>query len=46
MVTDAIELLRSLGVPGARLHRELFWVGDEPPAEATTRRRRPARAPR
>jgi ring-1,2-phenylacetyl-CoA epoxidase subunit PaaE len=35
MVTDAIELLRSLGVPGSRLHRELFWVGDEPPAEAT-----------
>jgi ring-1,2-phenylacetyl-CoA epoxidase subunit PaaE len=35
MVTDAMELLRSLGVPGSRLHRELFWVGDEPPAEAT-----------
>ena len=35
MVTDAIELLRSLGVPGSRLHRELFWVGDEPPVEAT-----------
>ncbi|TVZ06786.1 phenylacetate-CoA oxygenase/reductase subunit PaaK [Trebonia kvetii] len=35
MVTDAMELLRSLGVPGSRLHRELFWVGDEPPVEAT-----------
>jgi ring-1,2-phenylacetyl-CoA epoxidase subunit PaaE len=34
MVTDAIEVLRALGVDGARIHRELFWVGDEPPAEA------------
>jgi ring-1,2-phenylacetyl-CoA epoxidase subunit PaaE len=34
MVTDAIEVLRGLGVDGARIHRELFWVGDEPPAEA------------
>ncbi len=35
MVTDAIEVLRGLGVDAARIHRELFWVGDEPPAEAT-----------
>jgi ring-1,2-phenylacetyl-CoA epoxidase subunit PaaE len=35
MVTDAIEVLRGLGVDGARIHRELFWVGDEPPLEAT-----------
>jgi ring-1,2-phenylacetyl-CoA epoxidase subunit PaaE len=35
MVTDAMELLRSLGVPSPRVHRELFWVGDEPPVEAT-----------
>jgi ring-1,2-phenylacetyl-CoA epoxidase subunit PaaE len=35
MVTDAIEVLRELGVEAARIHRELFWVGDEPPAEAT-----------
>ncbi|HEY1820221.1 MAG TPA: 1,2-phenylacetyl-CoA epoxidase subunit PaaE [Trebonia sp.] len=35
MVTDAIDVLRDLGVDNARIHRELFWVGDEPPAEAT-----------
>jgi ring-1,2-phenylacetyl-CoA epoxidase subunit PaaE len=35
MVTDAIEVLRGLGVDAARIHRELFWVGDDPPAEAT-----------
>jgi ring-1,2-phenylacetyl-CoA epoxidase subunit PaaE len=34
MVNDAIEVLRGLGVEAARIHRELFWVGDEPPAEA------------
>ena len=34
MVTDAIEVLRELGVGRRRIHRELFWVGDEPPAEA------------
>ncbi len=34
MVNDAIEVLRRLGVEGGRIHRELFWVGDEPPAEA------------
>ncbi|MGH3262303.1 MAG: 1,2-phenylacetyl-CoA epoxidase subunit PaaE [Trebonia sp.] len=35
MVTDAIEVLRGLGVDAARIHRELFWVGDDPPVEAT-----------
>ena len=34
MVNDAIEVLRKLGVDPARIHRELFWVGDDPPAEA------------
>jgi ring-1,2-phenylacetyl-CoA epoxidase subunit PaaE len=35
MVTDAIEVLRSLGADSTRIHRELFWVGDDPPVEAT-----------
>ena len=35
MVTDAIDVLASLGVGAKRIHRELFWVGDVPPAEAT-----------
>ena len=35
MVTDAIGLLRELGVDASRIHRELFWVGDDPPAEMT-----------
>ncbi len=34
MVNDAIGVLRELGVDPGRIHRELFWVGDEPPAEA------------
>jgi len=34
MVTDATEVLRGLGVDAARLHRELFWVGDQPPPPA------------
>jgi len=33
MTTGATEVLRGLGVPAGRIHRELFWVGDEPPAE-------------
>ncbi|SDO91796.1 ring-1,2-phenylacetyl-CoA epoxidase subunit PaaE [Nakamurella panacisegetis] len=33
MVTDAIEVLTAFGVPGDRIHRELFYVGDEPPVE-------------
>ncbi|GAB2459517.1 1,2-phenylacetyl-CoA epoxidase subunit PaaE [Jatrophihabitans fulvus] len=35
MVTDALELLAELGVERGRIHRELFWVGDDPPVEAT-----------
>ncbi len=35
MVADAIDVLRELGVDAGRIHRELFWVGDDPPAEAT-----------
>jgi ring-1,2-phenylacetyl-CoA epoxidase subunit PaaE len=35
LVTGATEVLKELGVPSARIHRELFWVEDEPPAEAT-----------
>ena len=33
MVDDAIGVLGELGVDRGRIHRELFWVGDEPPAE-------------
>jgi ring-1,2-phenylacetyl-CoA epoxidase subunit PaaE len=35
LVTGAAEVLRELGVEPAQIHRELFWVGDEPPVEAT-----------
>jgi ring-1,2-phenylacetyl-CoA epoxidase subunit PaaE len=35
MVTDATGVLTGLGVAAARIHRELFWVGDVRPAEAT-----------
>jgi ring-1,2-phenylacetyl-CoA epoxidase subunit PaaE len=31
MVSDAIDVLTSLGVGAERIHRELFWVGDAPP---------------
>jgi ring-1,2-phenylacetyl-CoA epoxidase subunit PaaE len=34
LVTGALEVLGGLGVNSARVHRELFWVGDERPAEA------------
>jgi ring-1,2-phenylacetyl-CoA epoxidase subunit PaaE len=34
MVEDAIGLLTELGVPRARIHRELFYVEDAPPAQA------------
>jgi ring-1,2-phenylacetyl-CoA epoxidase subunit PaaE len=34
MVSDAIDLLAALGVEAGRIHRELFWVGDDPPALA------------
>jgi ring-1,2-phenylacetyl-CoA epoxidase subunit PaaE len=33
MVTGAIEVLTELGVPAGRIHRELFYVEDEPPAQ-------------
>jgi ring-1,2-phenylacetyl-CoA epoxidase subunit PaaE len=35
MVTDAMDMLADLGVEPGRVHRELFWVGDDPPAMAT-----------
>jgi len=34
MVEDAIGLLTKLGVPRGRIHRELFYVEDEPPEQA------------
>jgi ring-1,2-phenylacetyl-CoA epoxidase subunit PaaE len=34
LITAATQVLTALGVPPARIHRELFWVGDEPPAPA------------
>jgi ring-1,2-phenylacetyl-CoA epoxidase subunit PaaE len=34
MVEDAIALLAELGVPRRRIHRELFYVEDEPPPPA------------
>ena len=37
MVTDAIDVLAALGVPTDRVHRELFYVGDDPPEQATHR---------
>ncbi|MGN6606671.1 MAG: 1,2-phenylacetyl-CoA epoxidase subunit PaaE [Jatrophihabitans sp.] len=33
MVTDAIEVLGELGVERSRIHRELFYVEPDPPAE-------------
>ncbi len=41
MVTDAIEVLRGLGVDAGRIHRELFWVGDEPARRDGPRRHAP-----
>jgi ring-1,2-phenylacetyl-CoA epoxidase subunit PaaE len=37
MVTGAIEVLRGFGVPGERVHRELFYVEDQPPPAAAVR---------
>ena len=34
MVTDAIEVLTGYGVPAQRIHRELFYVGEDPPDPA------------
>ncbi len=33
LVTDALGVLDELGVSREQIHRELFYVGDEPPAE-------------
>ncbi len=33
MVNDAVDLLTGLGVARRRIHRELFYVGDDPPQE-------------
>lgn len=33
MVTDAIAVLTEFGVASTRIHRELFYVGDDPPSE-------------
>lgn len=33
MVTGAVDVLTELGVGRERIHRELFWVGDDPPVE-------------
>ena len=35
MVNDAIDVLTEAGVERGRIHRELFWVEDEPPVEQT-----------
>jgi ring-1,2-phenylacetyl-CoA epoxidase subunit PaaE len=35
MVEDAIGVLGEFGVPRSRIHRELFYVEDEPPAQAS-----------
>lgn len=35
MVTDVLEILEGHGVPRDRVHQELFYVGDLPPAPAT-----------
>ena len=44
MVTDAIEVLTGFGVAPERIHRELFYVGDDPPEQARHDDARP-RAP-
>jgi ring-1,2-phenylacetyl-CoA epoxidase subunit PaaE len=33
LVTDAIDVLTGYGVPGERIHRELFYVEDTPPEQ-------------
>ena len=37
LVTGAIEVLRGFGVPADRVHRELFYVEDQPPPAAAVR---------
>lgn len=34
LIDDAIDVLTEFAVPRERIHRELFYVGDEPPVEA------------
>ena len=34
MVSDAVDVLTELGVDAGRIHRELFYVGEDPPDEA------------
>ena len=34
MVTDAVDVLTELGVARERVHRELFYVGEDPPEQA------------
>jgi ring-1,2-phenylacetyl-CoA epoxidase subunit PaaE len=34
MVTDAMEVLTAAGVAAGRIHRELFYIGDDPPVQA------------
>ena len=34
MTADAVTVLTGLGVPAGRIHRELFYVGDQPPEPA------------
>jgi ring-1,2-phenylacetyl-CoA epoxidase subunit PaaE len=34
MITDAVDVLTAYAVPTSQIHRELFYVGDEPPVEA------------
>lgn len=42
MITEASGFLRSLGVPSSRIHRELFYAGDDPVPPVT---RHPSDAP-
>jgi len=37
MATDAADALAALGVDAGRIHRELFWVGDDPPPTSPAR---------
>src|SRR5947209_6967889 len=45
MVQDAVALLTELGVPRQRIHRELFYVEDAPPAPASHAEAAPAPGP-
>jgi ring-1,2-phenylacetyl-CoA epoxidase subunit PaaE len=43
MVTDAMAVLAELGVPGERIHRELFYVEEAPPEPERHAEQAPAR---